>query len=103
MNTSSSNLLLFLMLISWLLYATVGRILIFVWQKFPNRYVPTNFIKDIHSCDLCSGVYLYTALAWVAGVGLIHGFILGVVTSFVVWIFVKGLKSVITPDTIVIK
>lgn len=90
-------------MLSWLLYAVTGRILIFVWQKFPAKYVPTSFIKDIHACDLCSGTYLYPVLAWALGMKLIPGLLVGVVTSVVVWVFVKGLKSVITPDTLIIK
>lgn len=103
-------------MLSWLLYALIGRILVFVWQKFPDRYVPTQFIKDIHLCDLCSGVYIYTALAFVFdGADLLHlleipfsliiasQIITGVVTAFVVHVFSKGLKSMVSPDTLIIK
>lgn len=89
--------------ISWFVFVAVGRIMVFVWQKFPDKYVPTKFVKDIHACDLCSGVYIYTALAWLTGSDLVNAFITGVVTSFIVWIFVKGLKSVTPPDTLIIK
>jgi hypothetical protein len=88
------------MIWQWIAYAIVGRILIFVWQKFPDKYVPTQFIKSIHACDLCSGVYIYVALAFVAGNGFILSFIVGCITSFVVWIFVKGFKSAFLPDVI---
>lgn len=101
--TTSALLMQLLPLVEWLLYAVTGRILIFVWQKFPAKYVPTTFIKDIHACDLCSGTYLYPLLAWVLGVHIIPGILLGVVTSFVVWIFVKGIKSIIAPETLIIK
>lgn len=91
------------LVVSWLIYAVVGRILIFVWQKFPAKYVPTAFIKDIHACDLCSGTYLYPVLAWVMGMNFISGILLGVVTSYIVWIFVKGVKATIAPETLIIK
>jgi hypothetical protein len=90
-------------LLSWLVTAVVGRILIYVWQKFPTRYVPTNFVKDIHACDLCSGVYLYSAAFLFSGYGLVASFVLGVVTSFIVWVFMKGMKTLIAPETLIIK
>lgn len=89
-----------IVLLGFIGYATVGRILIFVWQKFPAEHIPTKLIKDIHACDLCSGVYIYTALAWIAGSGFWLGLIIGCVTSFIVWIFVKGLKAAFNPDII---
>lgn len=100
MNTSSW---LTLPLTSWALYAIAGRILVYVWQKFPMEYLPTKFVKAAHACDLCSGVYIYTGLAWGLGWGIFPGVVMGIVTSCLVWVFVKGLKSLIEPQTLIIK
>lgn len=88
-------------MLSWLLFAGLGRILIFVWQRFPEKYVPTAFLKDVHDCDLCSGVYIYTGFAIALGVGW-WSLLLGPVTSAVVWIFVRGVKS-LHEETLYIK
>lgn len=91
-------------LLGFIGYAVVGRIIVFVWQKFPLEKIkilqPIEFLMDLHKCDLCSGVWIYTALAWIAGSGFWLGPIIGCVTSFVVWIFVKGLKAAFNPDII---
>lgn len=92
-----------MLLLSWAITAVVGRILIFVWQKFPAKYVPTGFLKDVHQCDLCSGTYLYPILLFLGGASVLDALILGVVTSFVVWVFVRGMKTLVEPTTLVIK
>lgn len=90
-------------LLSWAITAVLGRILIFVWQKFPAKYVPTEFLKDVHACDLCSGTYLYPVLFWLLGVDWLNAIIFGITTSFVVWVFVRGMKTLVEPTTLVIK
>ncbi len=90
-------------LVSWAFAAAVGRILIFVWQRFPEKYVPTAFLKDVHACDLCSGTYLYPVLFWLGGSTVLDSIIFGISTSFVVWVFVKGMKTLVEPSTLVIK
>ncbi len=92
-----------MLLRSWATVAALGRIIIFVWQKFPAKYVPTEFVKDVHACDLCSGTYLYPVLFWLGGLDVVNAILFGVVTSFVVWVFVKGMKTLIEPQTLVIK
>lgn len=90
-------------LLSWAITAALGRILIFVWQKFPAKYVPTGFLKDVHQCDLCSGTYLYPVLFYLAGSGVLDSIIFGISTSFVVWVFVRGMKTLIEPTTYIVK
>lgn len=90
-------------LLSWAATAAIGRMLIFVWQRFPEKYVPTEFLKDVHNCDLCSGTYLYPVLFWLAGVDILDSIVFGISTSFVVWVFVRGMKTVIEPQTLIIK
>lgn len=92
-------------MLSWLLYAVVGRILIFVWQKFPLQKIKPlqkiELIMEIHSCDLCSGVWIYSIVAWLIGIPPVIGFVLGAITSTVVWIFVRGLKTLYEPTLII--
>lgn len=95
-------------MLDWLIYAAIGRLLVFLWQKFPipepkKTYI-SQFIYKLHLCDLCSGVWIYCILALVFGVDIVKdtfGFtqtiggtlITGAITSFVVHIFVLGWKS----------
>ena len=92
-----------MLLLSWAIVAVAGRIVIFVWQKFPAQYVPTKFLKDVHACDLCSGTYLYPVLFRFLGLDWHIAILFGIVTSFVVWVFVRGVKSLIEPTTLIIK
>ena len=92
-----------MLLLSWAIVAAVGRIVIFVWQKFPAEYVPTKFLKGVHACDLCSGTYLYPVLFWLGGVPVLSSLLYGVVTTFVVWVFVRGMKTLVEPTTLIIK
>jgi len=91
-------------MLHWILFAVLGRLLIFLWMKLvlPERLEKINFISTLHECSLCSGVWLYTALAFFMKVDVLtswFGFqhieiisqiITGAVTSFLVWIFVNG-------------
>lgn len=90
-------------LVSWVFTAIVGRAIIFVWQKFPSKYVPSEILKGVHACDLCSGSYIYPFLFWFAGIDIVSSIIFGIATSFVVWVFVKGMKTLIEPTTYVVK
>ncbi len=92
-----------MLLVSWAFTAAAGRIIIFVWQKFPQKYIPTEILKDVHACDLCSGVYIYPVLFWLGGTDIVSSILFGIITSFVVWVFVKGMKAIQEPTTLVIK
>lgn len=92
-----------MLLLNWATIAALGRLVIFVWQRFPEKYVPTQFIKDVHACDLCSGTYLYPVLFLVTGQDWVTSILYGIATSAIVWIFVKGMKSVTEPTTLIIK
>lgn len=87
-------------LLSWATTAALGRIVIYVWQAFPAKYLPLQFVRDIHKCDLCSGVYIYPVLFWLAGVDVVSSILFGIITSFVVWVFVKGMKVIQEPTII---
>jgi hypothetical protein len=91
---------------SWIIFILAGRILIYLWQQFPlpaklERY---KAIEKLHSCDLCSGTWIYGILSACTQLSLlkIFGFsyvpvvseiLTGGVISFLVWIFVAGWKE----------
>lgn len=94
-------------MLNWILFAVLGRLLIFLWMKLvlPERLEKINFISTLHECSLCSGVWLYIALAFFMKVDVLtswFGFqhieiisqiITGALTSYVVWIFSIGMKE----------
>ena len=85
-------------MLSWLIYAAIGKVLIYLWSKFPlpEKLEKIKQIEQLHSCHLCSGVWIYTVLAWLLGVDLLElwfGFshvialseiVTGCVTSYVI-------------------
>lgn len=90
-------------MISWLIYAGIGKLLIFLWMKFqlPEKVENIKFIKSLHECPLCSGVWLYTGLAgflqmdvllllgfW--HIPVVGEFITGCVVSFIVHLLSLG-------------
>jgi hypothetical protein len=97
-------------MLEWFVYAAMGKLLIYLWQLFPlpmsvneqKTYI-AQFIYKLHQCDLCSGVWLYCALALIFGINIIQadGFIAriagelitGAITSFAVHIFSIGWRS----------
>jgi len=81
----------------------LGRVLVFAWQQFP---LPTQnrLIEKLHTCDFCSGTWIYIILSACFGLSLFEalGFeyvpvvseiATGVTASFVMWIFVAGWKE----------
>lgn len=98
---------------SWLGYILLGKILIYLWQKFPFPRM-LYFLKDLHECDLCSGVWIYFFAALVFKMDLLHLFgfsyypilnegITGGIVSFVVHIFSIGWKTKFDSGEVVIK
>lgn len=86
---------------SWLLFAATGRVIIYVWQIFPEppfMKLPW-WLEKLHRCDLCSGVWVYAILAVVLGIDLfglghwITQIATGVLTSYLVHVFVIGVKE----------
>ena len=91
-------------MLNWLIYAGIGKLLIFLWMKFPlpQKIEKIKFIKSLHECGLCSGVYIFTLLAlsmnmdilysWFGfrHVAIIGEIITGCLTSYLVHIFSLG-------------
>jgi len=89
--------------INWILYAGAGLLLMFVWRKFPLSSKigkKWSFFRDLFECNLCLGVWFYWGLALLlkirlidTNIPLVGEFLLGTVTSFLVWVFVMGWNS----------
>jgi hypothetical protein len=51
--------------LTWLVFAATGKVIIYLWQLFP--FPPfmkmPYYIEKLHECDLCSGFWIYLALA----------------------------------------
>ena len=89
-------------LVEFAIYASVGRILIYIIRKFPLTFWVVrkwDYLNDLVNCDLCLGVWVYWGLALIVGanvinthyVPIISELITGAVTSFLVWVFVDGM------------
>ena len=97
---------MFLQVISFLL---VGRLVVFVLQKFPFIKIPFigslfeewKFLAQLFSCSLCLGVWVYAVLGYFLRVDLvtsifgvyilaINEIITGMIATFVVYIFEIG-------------
>jgi len=97
-------------MLNWILFAVLGRLLIFLWMKLqlPERLEKINFIRSLHECSLCSGVWVFASLAFFMNVDILNswfGFehiviigeiITGCLTSFIVWIFSNGWEATFT-------
>lgn len=98
--------------LGWLLFAASGKILIYLWQTFPlppvkeaakKKYL-YRFVDKLHSCDLCSGVWIYFALAafleadivspyFTTGATIAGEFVTAGITSYLVHVFSVGFKA----------
>jgi len=85
-----------------------GKLAIFILQKFvsmnyvkKNKLFGSKFLADLFECDLCLGVWVFTALAIPFKMNLIDLFyvpvlswiLTGAITSFVVHVFSNGWKA----------
>lgn len=101
----------------WLIFAATGRVFIFLWFAFP---LPPSFAKEInkrkyhvqvlnklHECDLCAGVWIYSILALATGADMsgvnsvVTMIATGVVTSFLVHLFMIGVREKFQPPVII--
>jgi hypothetical protein len=92
------------MIFDFVIFALVGRIILFLLQKFPKSKFPFigklfregKLLDELFSCDLCLGFWIYFGLAFVfeidfgISVPILSEFIIGAVTTFVVHVFSVG-------------
>ncbi len=90
---------------TFVVYALVGKIIIFLLQKFPKHKLPFigklfregKFLEELFSCSLCLGFWIYSGLAYLLDVKVVgEFFITGAVTTFVVWVFSEGWHTLFT-------
>lgn len=99
---------------NWLVLIVLGKLGIFLGQKFPlPDFLERNKkIKEWHECSLCFGVWVYAGLSWVLGVDLLQTlgftytpvvseFVTGGTISFLVFIFSIGWKDYFSPDLVI--
>ena len=90
-----------LTLITWLIYAGLGKVVIFLGMKFPRpAWGKSEFLDQLFSCDLCLGVWVYTILAvilnidaiseYVGYIPVLNSILTGMFTAFVIHIFSLG-------------
>jgi hypothetical protein len=96
--------------IDYIFLCLVGRVCIFLLQKFPFTKLPLigrlwgegGFLCDLFSCDLCIGVWVYTVLGYFFKINLlfiyfyvpvISEFITGGITSLIVFLVVRGYQA----------
>ena len=98
-------------MIEYFTFALVGRLLIYLVQKFPlTDYLSSKskFLDELFSCDLCAGVWVYWILGLIfkirildVGIFGISEFLTACITSFVMYLVSSGWQE--TFGTIVIE
>ena len=102
-------------MLEFIVYALIGKLLIFLWQQFPlSDYLSSKWkpLQKLFGCDLCLGVWIYWFLALffeeanpflymvdkylnvyiypAAFIFVFTAFLTGAITSFIVHIFSLG-------------
>ena len=89
------------------IFALVGKLLIFLLQKFPKQSLPIigklfrdgMLLENLFSCDLCLGFWVYSGLAFIIDVNVIGDlfyvpilseFITGAIVSFIMHLISAG-------------
>jgi len=91
-------------------FALVGKLLIFLFQKFPKPTLPIigklfregRLLDDLFSCDLCLGFWVYSGLAFLFEINLLKEFfyvpflsefISGAIISFIIHLISAGWEA----------
>lgn len=95
-----------MIVLTWLAFLLIGKIVIYAWMAFhfPKFAKKFEWLVELHNCDFCSGCYVYTLLSIFMNVNLLTAFgfdyvpwvsqiITGIVVSFLVHIFTLGWKA----------
>lgn len=96
-------------MIEYFVFAAIGRLIIFLLQKFPFQKLPWignwwkegHFLEELFSCDLCLGVWVYSILSVIYRYNIVPYFyipvfswvVTGMMTSFIVHVFTNGWKA----------
>ena len=92
-------------------FLLVGRLLVFVLQKFPfrktfigNFFKEGKFLEQLFSCDLCLGVWCYAVVGYLLRIDLVselfgvyviafNEIMTGIIASFLFYIFAIGWQT----------
>lgn len=106
------------MILSYIVYASIGRLIIWLLQKFPFQKVlligklfeDGKFLHDLFSCDLCLGFWVYTVLAYIMQIDILEGWFMptpivdeiftGIITTSIVHLIRIGWQSEYTETVI---
>lgn len=106
------------MMLEFIVYASIGRLIIFLLQRFPFSKIPPitplfrdgKFLHDLFDCDLCLGFWVYTILAYIMQIDVLKGWfsyypiineiITGAVTTFIVHLVTIGWQTEYTETVI---
>jgi len=92
------------------IFALVGKLLVFLFQKFPKHTLPIisklfregRLLDDLFSCDLCLGFWVYFGLSFVFEINVVgewfyvpvlSEFINGATVSFIMHLISAGWES----------
>jgi len=93
------------LIFEYLAFAGIGRVFIWLIQKFPFPDLPfigklfkDKLLEQLFSCDLCLGVWVYTVLSWLTNINVELGLsskilsyiITGAITSFLMHLITVG-------------
>ena len=92
------------MILDFVIFALVGKIIVFLLQKFPKPKLPFigklfregGLLDELFDCDLCLGFWVFSGLAFIFEIDIgiyvpiLSEFIIGAVTTFVVHVFSEG-------------
>lgn len=91
------------MLSSYIGYLAVGKLIIYIVQKFVSDATKIELLNKWASCDLCSGVWIYTALALFFRITILSDVLIyvpfvseivtGCVSSFIVHLITIGWRE----------
>jgi hypothetical protein len=98
------------MILEYFFFCAVGRVCIFLLQKFPFHKIKFigawfkegGFLHDLFACDLCLGVWVFTILSFFFQLNLLEAyfyvpvvseFITGGITSLIVHLILHGFQA----------
>lgn len=91
------------MTLGFLGYAALGKLLIYLGQKFVAANIKNQFLSRLFECDLCLGLWIYIGLAFFLRVSIfqdvyeyvpvVSEIVTGSVATFVVHLLTIGWKT----------
>ena len=101
-------------MISWVSLIVLGKLFIFLGQKFPLPALleRNKKIKEWYECPLCFGVWVYAAFSYILQVNILQvlgftyvpvvsEFVTGGVVSFLVFLFSIGWRDYFSQDLVI--